>query len=104
VEVFDTREYPWAVCQDNEFDFIISSWSFCKDFTRTKKEENFVCPRLEELIRVLRPGGCWFVSPVGHHDVITNLAGFVNSKKKFQLISHDHKSSEELVSLVEKNQ
>ena len=72
----DTTVLPWNEFKDNEFEFIIASWSISKDFKRVgfnKKD------RLSELIRITNYNGSWIISPLNHYRKLTQV-GWLDQK------------------------
>ncbi len=63
----DTNEYPWEF-SDDQFDFIILYFSLNKEFMHSKLGFE---RRLEELLRITRKGGSWYIWPTMHFNLMT---------------------------------
>jgi len=64
----DTTEYPWEF-EDNQFDFIVLYFSLNKEFMHEDKLD--FQKRLDELVRITRKGGAWYIWPTMHFNLMT---------------------------------
>lgn len=63
----DTNEYPWEF-DDDQFDFVILYFSINKEFMHS--ELGFE-RRLEELLRITKKDGSWYIWPTMHFNLMT---------------------------------
>ena len=68
----DTTIYPWEEFQDNEFDFIMAYFALSKEWIKHKDVLDFLGEeykrRLQELARITKKNGVWYVHPKTHID------------------------------------
>lgn len=58
----DTNKYPWDF-KDDQFDFIVLYFSLNKEFMHSELDFEL---RLNELLRITRKGGAWYIWPTMH--------------------------------------
>jgi len=79
VLIADTTEYPWAF-SDDEFDFIIGWFAITKQ--HMDKEDWSVEDRINELMRVTKKSGHWFLFPKSH----VNVAHRFDNPKDIEMV------------------
>ena len=86
--VRDTTIYPWEEFNDNEFDFVMAYFALSKEWTNHKDTLNFegeiYKKRLEQLFRITKDGGRWFVHPKNHIISVLQHKNLMNKNIKIE--------------------
>jgi len=68
IRLLDTNLFPWPGFAENEFDCVFAHWSMGKNFIdngKTRDELNELYERrIAEMVRITKPDGVWYVSPM----------------------------------------
>lgn len=97
IRVVDTLSFPWPF-DDNEFDFITifssitrgcqsclegGDWKYDWEYNWNKCE--CMNRRIEEISRIVKPNGYFFVKPKGYKEIVLK-SKCLSKKKKFQIL------------------
>ena len=76
----DTMEFPWNEFKDDQFEFVMSFFSITKHFGNDGHEWDWE-KRLEELKRVTKSTGTWYIGPKCHHVTVERQTARLNPIK-----------------------
>lgn len=73
----DTLEFPWTELKDDQFEFVMSFFSVTKNFGDKDNKWDWK-RRLEELQRITKPAGDWYIGPKKHYNTVLRQIDYLS--------------------------